>query len=78
MDIYDKHVFGNGNVNLFESGRDVYYSCKGLYYLGVNKIDSAEYFFAKPWISQQVLAIRKLPAAAWLIYTEGLTWLIRR
>ncbi len=47
MDIYDKHVFGNGNVNLFESGRDVYYSCKGLYYLGVNKIDSAEYFFRK-------------------------------
>lgn len=28
-------------------GRDVYYSYKGGYYLGINKVDSAEYFFRK-------------------------------
>lgn len=47
MDIYDKYVFGNDKKHFAESGRDVYYSCKGLYYLGINQIDSAECFFRK-------------------------------
>lgn len=45
MDIYEKYVFGNGKEHFAGSGRDVYYSCKGLYYLGINRVDSAEYFF---------------------------------
>jgi len=47
MDIYES------NSGLFDtqgnivSGREVYYSVKGLYYLYTNKLDSAEYYFRK-------------------------------
>ncbi|MBQ6189940.1 MAG: hypothetical protein IJK45_07205 [Bacteroidaceae bacterium] len=47
MDSFEKEsgVFDkDGNI---ESGRELYYSFKGLYYLGTNKIDSAEYFYRK-------------------------------
>lgn len=47
MDIYDNYVFSGGKDKMAEEGRDVYYSYKGGYYLGINKVDSAEYFFAK-------------------------------
>ncbi len=30
-----------------EPGREHYYHCKGLYYLGINQLDSAEYYFKK-------------------------------
>ena len=33
-----------GNI---ESGREIYYKSKGLYYLHTNKLDSAEYYFRK-------------------------------
>lgn len=47
MDIYDRYVFAGGKDKMAEEGRDVYYSYKGGYYLGINKTDSAEYFFRK-------------------------------
>ena len=37
---FDSH----GNI---EAGREIYYKAKGLYYLHINKLDSAEYFFRK-------------------------------
>ena len=33
-----------GNIN---PGREIYYRVKGLYFLGINKLDSAEYYFRK-------------------------------
>ena len=33
-----------GNI---KRGREHYYHCKGLYYLGINQLDSAEYYFKK-------------------------------
>ena len=33
-----------GNIS---PGKEKYYYCKGLYYLGVNKVDSAEFYFRK-------------------------------
>lgn len=47
MDIYDNYVFSGGKDKMAEEGRDVYYSYKGVYYLGINKVDSAEYFFSQ-------------------------------
>lgn len=47
MDIYDRYVFSGGVDKVAENGRDVYYSCKGMYYLGIDETDSAEYFFRK-------------------------------
>lgn len=46
MDFHEKYsgYFNKGNI---ESGREVYYYWKGLYYLGVNKNDSANFFFRK-------------------------------
>ncbi|MBR1520341.1 MAG: hypothetical protein IJ635_03790 [Bacteroidaceae bacterium] len=35
---------GEGNI---KKGREHYYHCKGLYYLGVNQLDSAEFYFKK-------------------------------
>ena len=34
----------DGNIT---KGREMYYCCKGLYYLNMNQLDSAEYFFRK-------------------------------
>ena len=38
--LFDK----DGNIC---KGREHYYHCKGLYYLGINQLDSAEYYFKK-------------------------------
>jgi hypothetical protein len=47
MDSYESQsgffdTFGN-----IESGREIYYKSKGLYYLYINKLDSADYYFRK-------------------------------
>ena len=47
MEIYENHsgLFdSDGNI---EHGREIYYDIKGLYYLGIGKLDSARYFFQK-------------------------------
>ena len=43
-DIYDKE----GNI---EKGREIYYGTTGYYYLGINKFDSANYYFRKELVS---------------------------
>lgn len=47
MNIYDRYAFSKGEQFMVKSGRDVYFSYKGIYYIGVGKTDSAEYFFRK-------------------------------
>lgn len=47
MDIYEKYALSKDEKVVADSGRDVYFSFKGLYYLGIGKNDSAEYFFRK-------------------------------
>jgi hypothetical protein len=47
IDIYEKesdYFDFDGNI---EPGREIYYNVKGLYYLGIGKLDSARYFFQK-------------------------------
>lgn len=47
MDYFEQHsdyVDKQGNV---AEGHEVYYANKGDYYLGINKVDSAEYYFRK-------------------------------
>jgi len=47
MDIYER---ASGNFTPsgdIEHGREIYYKVKGLYYLYLNRMDSAEYFFRK-------------------------------
>ena len=47
IDIYEKesdYFDFDGNI---EHGREIYYNVKGLYYLGIGKLDSARYFFQK-------------------------------
>ena len=47
IDIYDNesgYFDSDGNI---EHGREIYYDIKGLYYLGIGKLDSARYFFQK-------------------------------
>jgi len=47
LDIYERksdYFDNNGNV---ESGKEIYYYIKGLYYLEIGRLDSAEYFFRK-------------------------------
>jgi hypothetical protein len=46
LDFYEKYsgYFQNGEI---EKGREVYYYDKGLYYIGINKMDSADYYFRK-------------------------------
>ena len=41
---YSGLFYSQGNI---DSGREIYYKSKGLYYLYTNKLDSAEYFFRK-------------------------------
>lgn len=41
---YSKNFTADGEV---VNGKEVYYSLKGTYYLGINKLDSAEYYFNK-------------------------------
>ena len=38
--LFDQH----GNI---AQGRELYYNCKGLYYMGIGKLDSAEYYFRR-------------------------------
>ncbi len=47
MDFFEKESGLFDEAGNIESGRELYYSFKGLYYLGTNKIDSAEYFYRK-------------------------------
>lgn len=53
----------NGNI---EHGREIYYYNKGLYFLGVNKLDSSLYYFRKlqkvkePTLNQRLAASRGL------------------
>ena len=47
IDIYDNEsgcFDSDGNI---ESGREIYYNIKGIYYLGIGYFDSARYFFQK-------------------------------
>ena len=47
IDIYDNesgYFDSDGNI---EHGREIYYDIKGLYYIGIGKLDSARYFFQK-------------------------------
>ena len=47
MNIYEKYsnLFDcNNNIN---SGYEHYYKAKGMLYLGINQVDSAEYYFRK-------------------------------
>lgn len=47
MDIYEKEseLFDKNNNIL--TGREHYYKAKGMYFLGINRIDSAEYYYRK-------------------------------
>ena len=47
MNIYEKESGLFDKDNHIQSGREHYYVAKGKYYLGVNQIDSAEYYFRK-------------------------------
>lgn len=47
MDIYESQSGYFDDNHQIAKGREVYYYSKGLYYLGVEKYDSAEYFFRK-------------------------------
>ena len=47
IEIYEResgYFDSDGNI---EHGREIYYNIKGLYYLGIGKLDSAKYFFQK-------------------------------
>jgi hypothetical protein len=47
MDLYESQSGFFDTLGNIESGREIYYKSKGLYYLHTNKLDSAEYFFRK-------------------------------
>ena len=47
MDIYETQSGRFDSLGNIESGREIYYRSKGLYFLRANKIDSAEYYFRK-------------------------------
>ena len=47
MDIYESQSGRFDSLGNIETGREVYYKSKGLYYLYINKMDSAEYYFRK-------------------------------
>lgn len=47
MDIYEKESGLFDKSNHIQPGREHYYVAKGMYYLGVNQIDSAEYYYRK-------------------------------
>ena len=47
MQIYESESSCFDSIGNISSGREIYYRVKGLYYMGVNQLDSAEYFFRK-------------------------------
>ena len=47
MDKYESGAGRFDSLGNIESGREIYYKSKGLYYLHVNRLDSAEYWFRK-------------------------------
>ena len=47
MDRYESQSGRFDSLGNIEAGREVYYKSKGLYYLYINKMDSAEYYFRK-------------------------------
>ena len=47
MQIYELESSCFDSIGDISSGREIYYRVKGLYYMGVNQLDSAEYFFRK-------------------------------
>lgn len=47
IDIYEKYSGFFDNTNSIDKNYEIYYYVKGLYYLAVDKVDSAEYLFRK-------------------------------
>ena len=47
IEIYESMSGRFDSLGNIESGREIYYNIKGLYYLGIGKLDSARYFFQK-------------------------------
>ena len=47
MDKYEQMSGYFDEENQIEKGRETYYNVKGLYYLAIDKVDSAEYYFRK-------------------------------
>ena len=47
MQIYESGSGFFDSIGNIEHGREIYYRVKGLYYVGLNKLDSAEYYFRK-------------------------------
>ena len=47
MDIYEKESGLLDKNNNILTGREHYYKAKGMYFLGINRIDSAEYYYRK-------------------------------
>ena len=44
---YERNSGYFNSVGIIEKGREIYYYWKGLYYLQINQLDSAEYYFRK-------------------------------
>ena len=57
-----------GNI---EEGREIYYDSKGLYYLGVHNVDSAEYFYRKLLMSGYLYEGYKGLLAVYRLRTDG-------
>lgn len=47
MDVYEKQSNDFDELGNIRKGAEIYYHKKGLYYLGINKTDSAEYYFRR-------------------------------
>ncbi len=47
IDIYETQSGRFDSLGNIEKGREIYYRTKGLYFMGINKLDSAEYYFRK-------------------------------
>jgi hypothetical protein len=47
MDVYENESGFFNQYHQIESGREIYYNIKGLFFLNTGKVDSAEYFFRK-------------------------------
>lgn len=47
MTIYEKESGLFDEYGNIEEGREIYYSAKGRYYIGINQLDSASYYFRK-------------------------------
>lgn len=47
LELYEQHSGYFDSLGNIEKGREVYYNIKGKYYLAINQLDSAEYYFHK-------------------------------